>query len=340
MKAARMQDHLRDRMFEVGPEEFEVLSKMVLVRRLDTESLRVTAFQGDQGIDIEGVIDEGIVRAWLGVQVKRYGEGNSVSNNYVQRFHGALSQSNHQIGTYITSSSFTKPAVEAAEDLQICLVDGEELSSIMVENEIGVVETTAGFEVNKDFWQAFERPEQEDVVPTREVPLANSFQTMRIFLRAIDATDGSKREVHDYVTEQQDETFTDRHADLYGTAGWLLGFVHEDTPKEVNGREVRRWGLTRSGVEYLELHEQGDENEARSHLVEAIRDVEIIQRVLDALRADGELTYDELRDVMKQETKLSEGSVNRRASTVAGWLTSLPEVEERQDGRSKKFIQI
>lgn len=340
MQAARMQDHLRDRMFEVDPGDFEVLCKMVLVRRLDTRSLRVTAFQQDEGVDIEGVIDDGVITACLGVQVKRYGEGNTVSNNYIQRFHGALSQGNHQIGTYITSSSFTGPAIEAAEDLQICLVDGGTLSSIMVDNEIGVTETAGTYELHKEFWQAFEDPEQEDVVPSNEVPLANSFETLRLFLHAIDATDGSKIEIHEHVTEELNGEFEPRHADLYGTAGWLLGFVHEDTPKRLNGREIRRWGLTRDGVEYLTLHERGTSQEARDRLADAIRHVEIVQRIRGPLESRGELTYDELREIVERETTLSESSVYRRASTIAQWLTILPEIEERPDGRSKKFVRI
>jgi restriction system protein len=340
MQAAKMQGHLRDRMLEVDPEAFEVLCKMVLVRRLNTESLQVTAFQQDEGIDIEGIIDDGIIKAWLGVQVKRYDEGNRVSNNYIQRFHGALSQGNHQIGTYITSSSFTGPAVETAEELQICLVDGDMLSTLMVDNEIGVTQTAGRYELHDAFWQAFETPEQEDVVPSNEVPLANSFETLRLFLQAIDNTDGSKREVHEYVTVELGEEFEPRHADLYGTAGWLLGFVHADTPKEVNGREVRRWGLTRDGVEYLALHDEGDTEDAREKLVAAIRDVEIIQRIYTKLEDQEVLSYDDLRDITERETQLSESSVYRRASTLAQWLTTLPEVEERPDGRSKQFVRI
>lgn len=340
MHAAAMQDHLRDRIFEVSPSEFEVLCKMVLVRRLDTESLRVTAFGGDEGIDIEGVIDEGIVRAWLGVQVKQYAEGNSVSLDYVQRFRGALARGNHQIGTYVTSSRFTGPAVDEAEDAQLCLVDGDDLVSLMVDSGIGVEQGSDGFEVDPEFWRAFDRPEDEDVVPSREVPLANSFETLRFFLRAIDATDGSKDEITAYVAEETAESFEPRHADLYGVAGWLLGFVHEDTPKTVNGREVRRWGLTRDGVEYLARHDGGDTDGATEHLVAAIRDVEIVQRVYAELGSEGELGYDELRAVIGRETTLSEASVERRASTVATWLTTLPEVESRRDGRTKTFVRV
>ena len=338
MHAARMRDHLRDRIFELDPSEFEVLCKMTLVRRLNTESLEVTAFRQDDGIDIEGVIDRGVFRAWLGVQAKRYGEGNTVSNNYIQRFHGALTQGNHQVGTYITSSSFTQPAKDAAEELQICLVDGEALTSIMVGDGIGVSETTSGYEIDEEFWEAFATPEETSVVPSREVPLANSFETLRLFLRAIRATDGSKRAVHRYVTNELGEEFDSRHADLYGTAGWLLGFVHEDTPKQVDGREVRCWGLTREGVKYLALYEENELASAQELLEKEIQDVEIVQRIYAEI--DDELSYDALRTVMQRETDLSEASVARRSSTVVQWMAMLPEIEVRPDGRSKKLVRV
>ncbi len=337
MKAAATRDHLRDRMFDTSPERFEVLCKMVLVRRLDMKSFQVTAFRQDDGVDIEGVVEEDIINVLFGAQVKRYDEGNKISNRHVQRFSGALTQGDYQTGTYITSSSFTQPAVSAAEELRIHPVDGEALASTMVENEIGVVETGTGegYEMDDKFWQALEEPEKEDIIPSKEVPLANSFEALRLFLRAIDETDGSKREIHEQV-----EDFEPRHADLYGTAGWLLGFVHEDTPKEVDGHEVRRWGLTRDGVEYLTLYERDETEEANERLAEAIRDVEIVERVYSELEEGGELTYDELREVMERETDLAESSVTRRASTVVSWLTVLPEVEERPDGRSKKFVLV
>lgn len=333
MKTASMQDHLRDRMFNTSPEMFEVLCKMVIARRLTTESLQVTAFRQDEGIDIEGVIDEDMLRFLFGAQVKRYEEGNTVGSNYLQRFSGALNQANYQAGTYITSSSFTKPAEKTAEELKIHLVDGETLSSTMVENGIGVKWKGEECEIDEEFWQALEKPERDDVVPSNEVPLANSFESLRKFLKAIDQTDGSKQEI-----DTQIEEFEPRHADLYGTAGWLLGFVHKDTPKKVNGREVRRWGLTKEGVEYLRLHERDQSDQAQERLVEAIRQVEIIKRVHTEIEENKELSYQELRDVITDETALSESSVSRRASTVLQWLSVLPEIDEIPDGRSKKLV--
>lgn len=332
MNAASMRDHLRDQMYETSPELFEVLCKMVLDRRLATASVRVTAFRQDEGIDIEGFVDEDVFTALFGAQVKRYQEGNTVGNNYIQRFSGALTQAEYQTGTYITSSSFTGPAVEAAEDLQINLVDGERLARTMVQHRIGVIDNQNTYEMEREFWEAIEEPEQEDTVPSNEVPLANSFETLRLFLQAIADTDGSKQAIHGEVGD-----IDSRHADLYGTAGWLLGFVHKDTPKQISGRQVRRWGLTNTGTKYLGLHERGDDEAAEELLIDAIRGVEIIQRVYEVVERTGELSYDELKNTLSAETTLSQSSVSRRSSTVAQWLTTLPEIEELPDGQSKEF---
>lgn len=335
MKSAAMRSHIRDRMYVTSPETFEVLCKMVLNRRLDTDSFRVTAFRQDDGIDVEGVIDEDMLRFQFGAQAKRYDENSTVSIGYVQRFGGALDQGNYHTGTYITSSSFTKPAQRTAEKLQIHLVDGEQMARAMVDNRIGVKARAEGYEISEAFWEALAEPEEDDTVPSNEVPLADSFETLRTFLRAIDGTDGSKQAIHGAVPE-----FDSRHADLYGTAGWLLGFVHKETPKEIDGMKVRRWGLTHSGVKYLTLHERGQSEDARSLLVDAIRQVEIIERVYTELEETRELSYDDLQRKIAAETTLSESSVARRSSTISKWLTTLPEIEERPLGRSKKFVLV
>jgi len=340
MHATAMQDHLRDRMIEVTPEEFEVLCKMVLVRRLDTRSLQVTAFQQDEGIDIEGAIDEGIIRALLGVQVKRYAEGNTVSQPSIQQFRGALAQGDHQVGTYITSSSFTGPAVDAAEELQICLVDGETLASVMVEDRIGIEKSCGSYEIQEEFWKAFEDPTEDDQIPANEVPLADTVKALRMYLKAIAETGGSESEMHRYVSNNFDTGYTERHANMNATAGWLLGFVHKETPTEVSGRTVQRWGLTREGSKYLALYDRGETENARRQLVHSVREVEIIERISENLDSAGELTLDDLREALDRETEISGASVDRRASTVAKWLTMLPEIEERSHGRSKKFVRV
>lgn len=99
---------------------------------------RLTPASGDQGID-------GIVTAdALGfdpvyIQAKRYSKGNSVQAPIVQQFAGALGAVTR--GVLITTSTFSKGARRVAESYPhatIRLIDGDELTRLMVEYDLGV----------------------------------------------------------------------------------------------------------------------------------------------------------------------------------------------------------
>jgi restriction system protein len=93
----------------------------------------------DGGID--GIISEdklGLDLIYL--QAKRYKPGNTVGRHDLQAFVGAM-QNVHK-GVFITTSSFTKEAVQYAEQQQqksLRLIDGKMLSSLMIKYEVGIV---------------------------------------------------------------------------------------------------------------------------------------------------------------------------------------------------------
>ena len=95
---------------------------------------------GDGGID--GVIREdhlGLDKIYL--QAKRYQPGNTVGSETVQAFIGALVGKSAQKGVLITTSGFTKAAVTAANQagsFRIVLIDGRELTKLMVRFNVGV----------------------------------------------------------------------------------------------------------------------------------------------------------------------------------------------------------
>ena len=102
---------------------------------------------GDGGVD--GIINED--RLGLDViyiQAKRW-EG-SVGRPEIQKFAGALQGQRARKGVFITTSSFTKEAIEYASliESKIILIDGEHLSKLMVEHNIGV-STVGQYEVKK-----------------------------------------------------------------------------------------------------------------------------------------------------------------------------------------------
>ena len=95
---------------------------------------------GDGGID--GIIKEdklGLDAIYL--QAKRW-EG-PVARPVVQGFAGALMGKKARKGILITTSSFSQPAIEYAnniDNLKIILIDGEQLTQLMIDHDVGVTE--------------------------------------------------------------------------------------------------------------------------------------------------------------------------------------------------------
>ena len=103
----------------------------------------------DEGID--GVINEdtlGLDRIYL--QAKRYAPENTVGRPALQAFAGSLLGKGANKGVFVSTSSFTKGAIEYVENVpqRIVLIDGEQLTSLMVEHGVGV-RTVQQFELKK-----------------------------------------------------------------------------------------------------------------------------------------------------------------------------------------------
>lgn len=103
---------------------------------------------GDEGMD--GVIKEDKLGLDLiYVQAKRWNEA-TVGRPEVQSFVGALNGKFAKKGIFITTSSFSKEAVEYAKhlDCKVILIDGRLLAKLMTEHNVGV-STIATYEIKK-----------------------------------------------------------------------------------------------------------------------------------------------------------------------------------------------
>ena len=102
---------------------------------------------GDEGID--GIIKEdrlGLDAIY--VQAKKW--ENTVSRPEIQKFAGALQGFRAKKGIFISTSDFSKEAIDYASriDSKIVLIDGEQLWNLMVDFGIGVT-TVATYEIKK-----------------------------------------------------------------------------------------------------------------------------------------------------------------------------------------------
>lgn len=104
----------------------------------------VTGCSGDEGID--GIIREDKLGfSSIYIQAKRWAEDKAIGRPEIQKFLGALAGQGAQKGLFITTGTFTKEArsyVEKQLSTKIVLVDGEKLTKLMIEYNLGVsVET-------------------------------------------------------------------------------------------------------------------------------------------------------------------------------------------------------
>lgn len=134
---------LLERILSNSPGFFEGLIVELLVAMGYGGSRRSAAEQlgksGDGGVD--GVINEdllGLDRVY--VQAKRYAPGSSVGRPEVQAFTGSLVGLGASKGVFVTTSTFSAPAVEFAARIpqRVILIDGERLTRLMIEHGVGV----------------------------------------------------------------------------------------------------------------------------------------------------------------------------------------------------------
>ncbi|WP_230461340.1 restriction endonuclease [Sphingobium sp. CAP-1] len=129
-------------VLEQSPSFFERLIVELLVAMgyggSHEDAARQLGKSGDGGID--GVIDEdrlGLDRIY--VQAKRYAS-TSISRPEIQGFVGSLVGMSANKGVFVTTSTFSKQAVDYAKALQqrVVLIDGQRLSELMIEFGVGV----------------------------------------------------------------------------------------------------------------------------------------------------------------------------------------------------------
>lgn len=92
---------------------------------------------GDGGID--GIIKEDKLGLdVIYIQAKRW--DNTIGRPDIQRFAGALQGNRAKKGVFITTSGFSKEALDFAQglDSKLILIDGKRLAELMVEHDVGV----------------------------------------------------------------------------------------------------------------------------------------------------------------------------------------------------------
>lgn len=125
------------------------------------ESGEVTQASNDEGID--GVIKEDVLGLGrIHIQAKRYDRNNTVGREEIQKFVGALAVAQSNKGVFITTSAYSKGAIEYADSLHgsttLVLIDGQGLAKYIYDYNLGM-QTEQTIEIKKmdsDFWDSMQ----------------------------------------------------------------------------------------------------------------------------------------------------------------------------------------
>lgn len=136
-------DDLLNKVIEQTPDFFEQLVVDLIVAMGYGGSVedagRATKRTNDEGID--GLVKEDKLGLdTIYIQAKRWQKGNMVGRPEIQKFVGALAGQGARKGIFITTSNFSKEALEykPRNDTSIILIDGQKLVELMYEYDIGV----------------------------------------------------------------------------------------------------------------------------------------------------------------------------------------------------------
>lgn len=140
-----------------------LLQKMGYGGEIENSGL-VTKTSNDGGID--GIIKEDVLGLGrIHIQAKRYKQDSVISREEIQKFVGALAVAQSNKGVFITTSYYSRGALEYANNLNgsttLVLIDGKQLAEYIYNYGLGMqVEQT--FEIKKldaDFWDSMKDDE-------------------------------------------------------------------------------------------------------------------------------------------------------------------------------------
>ena len=132
-------DELLAEVIKISPIAFERLI-IDLLQKMGygafENSSRTTSISGDEGID--GIImEDKLGFNSIYIQAKRYNLDSSTGRPDIQNFVGEMTGKGGK-GLFVTTTKFTKQAIDYAKQHHIVLIDGQRLASLMIEYNFGV----------------------------------------------------------------------------------------------------------------------------------------------------------------------------------------------------------
>lgn len=327
---------LRNTMVDLSSKQFDQLIVFLLKELGPTSTIDFVPADRESDIDLVVETTYPFLDVQYGVRLEQLPTTEPVLKASVRALAANLDEAGLHTGVLITTGELPSPVLDTASTLGVSTIDGFELAALLIENELGFTSDGESVELDSSFWELFRGQHRTDTIPSIEVPQADSIDRLDQTLSAIAAGNHDKEQIAEAVSALSGDSFNPRQADYYGTAGWLLGFLHKDYDSSGGGRPGR-WGLTRLGKTYLEHRRANEADQAEELLHAQIRRIEIIRRILHQLQDAGTMGRDEIALIVDEETALGGSTVNRRTLTLVRWLEKLPEISTSGSGPSQQL---
>lgn len=152
---------LLDRILKASPQFFERMVIDLIVKMgyggSFEEASQLLGKSGDEGVD--GLIKEDILGLDnIYIQAKRWDKG-TVSSKEIRDFIGALDVKGATKGIFITTSTFTKDAIEMAKKAtkKVVLIDGDKLLDYLIKYNVGVKvkDTIEMKKIDEDYFEEY-----------------------------------------------------------------------------------------------------------------------------------------------------------------------------------------
>jgi hypothetical protein len=285
---------LLEQLGQIDPATFEELIG-ALLERIGFEDVEVTRRSGDGGIDVRGVLTVGgVTRVKTAIQVKRW--TNKVPDRIVRELRGSIGPAEQ--GLIITTSSFTRPAVDEAEladRAPVTLIGGELLVELLAEHELGVRrQNKPVLQLDEIALAGGEGENGKGAIGTTPPgmyrslwPLPGGNQAYVLALEKLLPAAADQPTTTEFIRRLQ-ETFPQVES-LSTANGYIrvlvaLGFV------EVSSGQI---SLTPSGREFVESHDLHVVREALRMRIVGVKEL------LDELK-DGQRTMTQLQEVLAE----------------------------------------
>lgn len=149
---------ITDAINKLSPAKFELFCRALLTKmNVDIDEDIGVNLSNDGGLDGFGyIVTDDFRTARVAIQAKHWNT-NMVSSPEIDKFRGAIDKYRAEYGVFITTSTFTRSAIQAARtgSRVITLIDGDQLTKLVIKYELYVKPVTV-YELDDNFFGSSE----------------------------------------------------------------------------------------------------------------------------------------------------------------------------------------